>query len=207
MGVSEQDRHPFLSDEMRLIEQALKADRPILGVCLGSQLLAATLGAQVVRAASKEIGWHRVTLAPAAKEDRLWSGVKPSFVAFHWHGDVFEVPQGAVVLASSTATACQAFRYGERAYGLLFHLEVTQEVIKKMAKTFAGELWEARVAADRLIRETQAHLPDLHRVGHAVFNRWAGLFGGPDAEGFREPRLTRVIEPGATGRYHRHQMP
>jgi len=116
-----------------------------------------------------------VTLAPAATWDRLWSGVEPNFVAFHWHGDIFELPQGAVALASSAATACQAFRYSEQAYGLLFHLEVTQEMIDQMVNTFAGELREARVEADRVIRETQVHLSDLHRVGHVVFNRWTGL--------------------------------
>jgi len=117
MGVYESARYPFLLEEMRLIGEALRAGTPILGVCLGSQLLAGTLGAQVVRAASKEIGWHPVTLAASAKEDRLWSGVEQSFMAFHWHGDIFELPQGAVALASSAATACQAFRYSEQAYG------------------------------------------------------------------------------------------
>ena len=175
MGVYESARYPFLLEEMRLIDEALRAGTPILGVCLGSQLLAATLGAQVIRAAAKEIGWHPVTLAPAATWDRLWSGVEPNFVAFHWHGDIFELPQGAVALASSAATACQAFRYSEQAYGLLFHLEVTQEMIDQMVNTFAGELREARVEADRVIRETQVHLSDLHRVGHVVFNRWTGL--------------------------------
>jgi len=175
MGVYESVRYPFLLQEMRLVGEALRSGTPILGVCLGSQLLAATLGAQVVRAASKEIGWHPVTLAASAKEDRLWFRVEPNFVAFHWHGDIFELPQGAVRLASSATTACQAFRYGDNAYGFLFHMEITEQMVGEMVRAFSDELREARVEADRLIRETQAHLSDLHRVGHVVFSRWAAL--------------------------------
>lgn len=101
MGVYEQDRYPFLSEEIRLIETALKQEKPLLGVCLGSQLLAAALGVKVTKGRKKEIGWHPVNLTDAATTDPLWGGVKSPFVAYHWHGDTFELPRAAVSLASS----------------------------------------------------------------------------------------------------------
>ena len=124
-AVYQLDRYPYLRDEIALIENALKAGRPVLGVCLGSQLLAAALGANVRRAAHKEIGWYPVRLRSEAKDDRLLGGVPEEFVACHWHSDIFDLPAGAVPLASSELTELQGFRYGENAWGLLFHAEMT----------------------------------------------------------------------------------
>jgi GMP synthase (glutamine-hydrolysing) len=120
MGVYDAPRYPFLSAEMRLIEDALRRDKAVLGVCLGSQLLAAALGAQVVKGRQKEIGWHPVNLSPDAVSDPVWYQVAPSFMALHWHGDVFNLPAGAISLASSALTEYQAFRYGRSTYGFLF---------------------------------------------------------------------------------------
>ena len=130
VGVYEQDRYPFLRDEICLIERALNEEKPVLGICLGSQLLASVLGGEVTKGKKKEIGWHTVTLSEAAAVDPLWKGVESSFTAYHWHGDVFELPRGAEPLASSALTPCQAFRYGDCAYGFLFHMEVTEKIIE-----------------------------------------------------------------------------
>ena len=175
MGVYDHPRCPFLSDEMRLIERALWEEKPVLGVCLGSQLLAAVLGAAVTKGVRKEIGWRRVTLTASAAEDRLWAGLEPSFMAYHWHGDVFALPGGALSLASSGLTECQAFRYGRNAYGLLFHLEVTAETIGDMVRTFADELREEGIDGREISGEAKAHLPRLREIGGAVFQRWAEL--------------------------------
>src|SRR4051812_44300642 len=102
MGVRDQDRLPHLNDELRLLQRCVARGRPVLGICLGSQLLAASLGAPVERARAKEIGFYRVRLEPAAGGDALFEGAPPDFVAFHWHGDAFSLPAGAVPLASST---------------------------------------------------------------------------------------------------------
>ncbi|MBI4003709.1 MAG: hemerythrin domain-containing protein [Candidatus Omnitrophica bacterium] len=175
MGVYERSRYPFLLDEMRLIEQAIRADKPVLGVCLGSQVLAATLGAKVVRGKQKEIGWYRVTLTESVASDRLWVGVEPAFLAFHWHGDIFDLPSGAVLLASSDLTSCQAFRYGRNAYGLLFHLEVTEGIVQDMVNAFSDELREAKADGAEILSKTREQLPRLRRVGGVVFRRWANL--------------------------------
>ena len=175
MGVSEQDRHPFLRQEIGLIDQALREEKPVLGICLGSQLLAAALGARVTKGKKKEIGWHGETLTEAVKRDPLWMGVEPSFTAYHWHGDIFELPPGAVSLASSELTKCQAFRYGHHAYGFLFHMEITEGMIKDMVKTFTDELQEIGLDGREIIKGAKDHLPRLQRVGELVFQRWAGL--------------------------------
>ncbi len=178
MGVYEQARYPFLADEMRLIERALRADKPVLGVCLGSQLLAAVLGASVNPGPRKEIGWHRVTLAPPAASDPLWMGMPSSFTAYHWHGDVFELPRGATALAASELTACQAFRHGRSAYGLLFHLEVTESIIAAMVAAFADECRAAGVDGADIVRSIPHHLPPLQAIGRTVFARWTGMVAG-----------------------------
>ncbi|MBI3597577.1 MAG: gamma-glutamyl-gamma-aminobutyrate hydrolase family protein [Nitrospirae bacterium] len=175
MGVYEQDHYPFLRQEIRLIEEALRKNMPVLGICLGSQLLAAALGARVTQAKDKEIGWRRVSLTRAAKDDPLWSGIEPAFTAYHWHGDVFDLPSGAVSLASSDRTRHQAFRYGRSAYGILFHMEVTEAIIRDMVETFRDELQTTGLDGLQIVQQAGAHLSRLREVGRAVFSRWAGL--------------------------------
>ena len=175
MGVYEQDRYPFLRQEIHLIEQALRERKPLLGVCLGSQLLAATLGAKVTKGKQKEIGWYPVTLSQQAKADPLWQEVESPFTAYHWHGDVFELPRGAEPLASSALTPCQAFRYGDNVYGFLFHMEVTEKIIREMVQTFTQELQEENVDGRQIVKAVKSHLPRLQNIGRDVFRRWAGL--------------------------------
>ena len=175
MSVYDPERYPFLRDEMRLIEDSLRLDRPVLGICLGSQLIAATLGSSVTRGRKKEIGWHPVHLTPEASRDRLFQSVAPSFLPFHWHGDIFDLPSDAVSLASSELTEHQAFRYGERVYGLLFHLEVTREVITGMVESFADELKEEDLSSETILAQATERLGPLHIAGQAIFARWAEL--------------------------------
>ncbi|HVW26152.1 MAG TPA: type 1 glutamine amidotransferase [Polyangiaceae bacterium] len=173
MGVYEVDRYPYLAREQRLIESALRDGVPVLGVCLGSQLLAATLGARVAPGPRKEIGWFDVTRTEASANDPLLGRTPRRFRALHWHGDVFELPKDAVSLARSELTLHQAFRWGEHAHGFLFHLEAGHAQVAAMANAFADELREASVDGDALVAETPAAVRDVAPVATEVFGAWA----------------------------------
>ncbi len=174
MGVYQTDRHPWLRDEMRLIEDAVKSNLPVLGVCLGAQILAAALGAKVARNPSgKEIGWHPIRLCDSAREDRLMRDLPATMTPFHWHGDIFDLPPGAVSIASSDKTPCQAFRHGDKAYGFQFHFEVTRESVAAMANAFAKELVRENIPADAMIAQAADHIPPLEKISDTVFSRWA----------------------------------
>jgi GMP synthase (glutamine-hydrolysing) len=175
MGVYDQERYPFLPSEMRLIENALRQEKPLLGVCLGSQLLASALGSAVKQGKRKEIGWHPVTLSEAGLQDPLLSGVERSFMAFHWHGDTFDLPASSTSLASSDLTSYQAFRSGKKAYGFLFHMEITLDILRGMSSAFTDELKEEGLDGAEIVNKARNHLPVLGAVGSQVFRRWAAL--------------------------------
>ena len=177
-SVYQLERYPYLRDEMRLIESALSDNRPILGVCLGAQLLAAVLGASVKRSESREIGWYPVRLTEAAHNDRLMHGLPAEFIAAHWHSDVFDLPHGAVALASSEMTPIQAFSFGDKAYGLLFHAEITEDRIRQLVNEFAEDLKRVGVDGDSYLARAPEYMPALSEIGAAVFSRWAAPIQG-----------------------------
>ena len=143
----------------------------MLGICLGAQLLAKALGARVYRNPQKEIGWDSVEVTAAGQADPLFMGLGAVVPVFQWHGDAFELPAGATLLASSARCAHQAFRYGDRVYGLLFHLEVTSEAIQSWLDAFAKEVRSLRgqVAPAQIIAETPRHIAMYHAVAQRVF--------------------------------------
>jgi len=175
MGVYEADRYPFLTAEMKLIERAVRDEIPVLGVCLGAQLMAAALGGSVKPGPRKEIGWYRVDLDPAASADPSWSRLPPSFTGFHWHGDQIGLPGGAVRLAKSEITPNQAFRYGRSAYGIQFHLEVDRHLVESMSETFADELAAERIDAAQILAGRETHLSALEAIGRTLFDDWTRL--------------------------------
>jgi GMP synthase (glutamine-hydrolysing) len=176
MGVYETQRHPFLRDELRLVEEALREDVPVLGVCLGSQLLASALGARVYASGGREIGWFSVELrAGACARDTLFRDVASPFRALSWHGDVFDLPRGAVPLARTARTEHQAFRFGARAWGLLFHLEADAAQARAMSAAFSDELASEGIDPAALARDSDAHAPGALAIGRVVFGRFAAL--------------------------------
>lgn len=177
-AVYQLDRYPYLRAEMALIENALKAGRPVLGVCLGSQLLAATLGADVRRARQKEIGWYPVRLRAEARDDRLLRGLPEEFVACHWHSDIFDLPAGAVALASSELTELQAYRYGDKAWGLLFHAEMTQQIVAALVNEFGAGLKRVGIDGDAILASAPRHLAGLGSIAETIFSRWAAPIQG-----------------------------
>ncbi len=139
MNVYEEDRYPFLRDEDLFIKEAIQRGKAVLGICLGAQLIAKALGARVFKAPMKEIGWYDVSLTKMGSQDPLLSDLPNTFPVFQWHGDTFEIPNGAKLIATSSPISHQAFRYGEKVYGLQFHLEVTEAMIREWMETYEEE--------------------------------------------------------------------
>ena len=142
MGACDDDRFPWLTAEKRFIEQAVKADKPVLGICLGAQLLAAVSGARVYRNRHKEIGWLPITLTDEARRSPVFSLLPGRFAVFQWHGDTFDIPPGAVRIAESEACQNQGFMCGPKVIGLQFHLESTETSISELVRHCADDLTE-----------------------------------------------------------------
>jgi GMP synthase-like glutamine amidotransferase len=128
MNVYEEDRHPFLREETAFLRAAIAANVPVLGVCLGAQLIAKACGARVVKASQPEIGWYPITLTAAAANDPAFAGLPRECTVLHWHEDMALLPEGAVLLASSVACPHQAFRVGA-ALAVQFHVEITHAML------------------------------------------------------------------------------
>ena len=158
MNVYEYRLHPWLREEKRFLAAALEANKTILGVCLGAQLLADVLGAKVYQNAEKEIGWLPISLRSGSGTDLFFPGAPCELTVFHWHGDTFDLPVGADWLASSVGCAHQAFAFGERVVGLQFHLETTPSGVAALIEHCGNELTEGRFVqrAARIIEE-RAH--------------------------------------------------
>jgi GMP synthase-like glutamine amidotransferase len=174
MGVDDEVAYPFLRTEHHFLQQAIAQEVPLLGICLGSQLLAKALGARVYRNPCKEIGWYTVELSPATRTDPLFTGVASPLQVFQWHGDAFDLPSGATALASSPLCTHQAFRYGKQVYGVLFHLEVTPETIRTWLATFTEELVSVRsyIDPERILADMPRYLEAYRQSSTQV---WTNL--------------------------------
>ena len=139
MGVSDLKQHPWLLEEKRFLRRALKAGFPVLGICLGAQLLAECLGAQVTRNPVREIGWFEVH-GDSAFQKRLNGSLSNRYFAFHWHGDTFQIPDGAIPVGSTDGCANQGFLWKERVLGLQFHLETTPTLASNLLTHCADEM-------------------------------------------------------------------
>jgi GMP synthase (glutamine-hydrolysing) len=174
MGVYEADFFPFIKGELRLIESALKAKTPTLGVCLGSQMIAGAAGAKVYKGGKKEIGWYRVSLTDEGEADRLLMGMPKEFTVFQWHGDTFDVPEGGVNLASSELFPNQLIRIGANAYGVQFHLEVTERMVYEWIRVNSDELngLKGRIDPEKITKDTPGNIPALHAWGRMAVERF-----------------------------------
>jgi len=173
--MSANDDLPYIRRELALIERAAAADKPVLGVCLGAQLMAKALGARVYRNPVKEIGWHPVRWTEAARSDALLGGLRGPETVFHWHGETFDLPAGAKWLARSETCPHQAFRVGGGLYGFQFHLEVTPEMI---ADWLTQDLNSGDVGELAAPPDPSANAGRLRELSSLVFGRWAELVAG-----------------------------
>ena len=183
MSVNDTHQFPHLAIELKLIEQAMKMDLPVLGICLGAQLIAKTLGARVYPSAEKEIGWYDVTPTGAAENDPLLANFRGREKIFQWHGDTFDIPRGTVHLAVSPLCANQAFRYGTSVYGLQFHLEVDEAMINRWLRVAENRNEIASLVGtidpDRIQMETPTYIQRLYQLSDRVFSELIKLFGVP----------------------------
>ncbi len=177
IGAYQVQEYPFLESEMQLIRSARITGTPVLGLCLGAQLIAGALGGQVHPHHTKEIGFFEVRLSPAAGSDPLWAGLDTTFRPVHWHSDTFTLPPDAVLLGSSSLTPNQLFRCGDNLYGLQFHLEFDLPVLSAMIESDAESLREAGVDPTDFLRAANERLAAVEPIAEAVFARWTTLLG------------------------------
>jgi len=172
MSANDDAELPWLCEEKELVAEAVRGSMPFWGVCLGVQLLAASLGARVYAGAEPEVGVLPVELTEEGRRDPVFSGLPPSVPALQWHGDTFDLPAGAVRLAGSLAYPNQAFRF-DHAYGVQFHLEVSSGMAREWMDVpeYASAL-ERTIGGETLLRAVEESAAEMLEHGRALFERW-----------------------------------
>lgn len=186
IGVYETDDYPFLKSELALIEYRLSRDLPTLGICLGSQLMAKALGSRVFKGPVKEIGWGRIDLTDEGKSSCLNALRGDEAVVLHWHGDTFDLPEGAARLASNANYDNQAFAYGRNALALQFHLEADPRQLEEWYVGHTVELAATKVLVTDLRAAAQQHSDGLAQRADRVFSDWLRQLGLRD---LRQPKV------------------
>ena len=180
------DAYPFLAKEIAILERRLAKNRPTLGICLGAQLMAAALGARVFPGPVKEIGWGRVDLTAEGRNSALLPLAQDGAEVVHWHGDTFDLPSGAVRLASNENYQNQAFAFGEAALALQFHLEADAATLEKWYVGYAQDL-QGDPASDAASRDksvaafraqTAGAAPQAGARAARIFAAWLRQIGG-----------------------------
>src|SRR5262245_29480405 len=181
MGADDDSDHPWLSAEKELVREVVEEGRPFLGVCLGVQLLASALGGTVRTLGSPELGMLPVELTAEGRAHPLFEGIEEPFLSLQWHGDTFDLPAGALRLASSPIAPNQAFQAGKRGFGIQFHLEVTPEMARDWARVpeYRAYLAEAldEERADAFLAELEQRAEELHPIARRLFGNWLRLAG------------------------------
>lgn len=176
MGVYEAEEHPYLLEEIKVARARLEKDKPVLGVCLGAQIIAKALGAEVYPGPNgKEVGWLPIQLTDEGQESPLVHLAPEKTSLFHWHGDTFDLPMGAVRLARSALYQNQAFRYGRNALGVQFHPEVSEVQISGTFEHFVDDLYGfgcVRTKIAELDRDTAAYAATLERQNALFMQAW-----------------------------------
>ena len=173
MGVYDDERYAWLADEKAFIKQIIDQGKPVLGICLGAQLIADVLGSKVWKNDPKEIGFYECS-ASVSLASNAWN-FPTEFMSFHWHGDTFGIPDGAVHLASSEACENQAFVYNDNVLALQFHLETTEESLMALYENCSGEIGEGPFF--QTLEEMQEKLPNLGTCNALMFDVLKQLFG------------------------------
>ena len=183
MNCDQSDRHHHLPREIEVIQDAIEQGKPVLGICLGAQLIARALGARVSKNETKEIGWYDLSPTVEGRNDPLFSKLDANQMIFQWHGDTFEIPKHAVHLATSPDCKNQAFRYRKNVYGLQFHLEVDEPMIHRWLHTPSmareAEALGGKELTNRIQRDTHSFIDESIRLGNLVFGEFIRTFQTP----------------------------
>ena len=181
MSVNDEAEHPWLVQEKALVREVIAADRPFLGVCLGVQLLASALGGKVRPMAQSEVGLLPVERTEAGRSDPVLGPLEAPIVSLQWHGDTFDLPDGAVLLASSPIAPHQAFRVGAHAYGVQFHLEVTPQMARQWGEIPAYRDALAATLGDEggraFLAEVEARAGELGTQARTLMEGWLDMAG------------------------------
>jgi len=148
MSANDSDTYPFLQDELAFIKKVLKEEMPFLGICLGAQLLAKACGARVFKAPQEEIGWHSIDATVEGQKDILFRDIAKNIMVFQWHEDTFNIPKECRHLAKSDVCRNQAFRVGSNAYGLQFHVEMTEDMVTSWMDGFEKNIDKGKIIND-----------------------------------------------------------
>jgi GMP synthase (glutamine-hydrolysing) len=170
----ETDIHPWLDHEITLLEEALRERIPVIGLCLGAQLINRAAGGSALRSDPPEVGWVEVSTTPAAATDPVLGGVPPSFPAMQWHYYACRPPADAIELARNS-TCVQAFRVGEVAWGTQFHIEVTREILLNWLKWAPEELGRAGYTEQRYLEALDQNLAAHEAIGRGMADRFAEI--------------------------------
>lgn len=171
IGVNDSHTYPFLSEELDILEQRITANRPTLGICLGAQLIAAAAGARVYQSGVKEIGFAPITLTDAGRNSCL-APFETAPVTLHWHGDTFDLPAGADLLASTEACTNQAFAIGPNIAGFQFHPEIRANEFEKWLIGHACEIAQAGLDVNALRCAALQYAPELEDKAETVLRGW-----------------------------------
>lgn len=181
MNLDQEKKFPHLSYEIHLVEQALQQEIPVLGICLGAQIVAKALGAKVKKNPEKEIGWYPIEITPEGQKDPVLKHFQPREWIFQWHGDTFDIPRGTDHLATSSTCVNQAFCYGDKVYGFQFHMEADEALIERWLKvpahlkelaTLGGKIDPGTIRA-----LTPQHVGRLKKLSELTFTEFLKIFG------------------------------
>tara|TARA_B100001750_G_scaffold184368_1_gene153234 strand:- start:1908 stop:2597 length:690 start_codon:yes stop_codon:yes gene_type:complete len=173
MSVNDKDHYSFIDKEIELVKHYLMIHKPILGICLGSQIIASALNSSIYRNSKQELGWHNISLTQ--NDNTIFENLENNFLAFHWHGDIFDLPNNSIKLASSQISNIQAFVFQKNCYGLLFHLEVTKEIVENIVDTFKSDLVSESIDKSIILSDLEKKIKMINDNGKIIFNRWLDL--------------------------------
>ena len=171
--MNDKDHYSFIDKEIELVKHYLMIHKPILGICLGSQIIASALNSSIYRNSKQELGWHNISLTQ--NDNTIFENLENNFLAFHWHGDIFDLHNNSIKLASSQISNIQAFVFQKNCYGILFHLEVTKEIVENIVDTFKSDLVSESIDKSIILSDLEKKIKMINDNGKIIFNRWLDL--------------------------------